>query len=129
MFAQGLDLQLGLMKHGHENLGEWPWQIRYGLDSILRSKTGPVQKHSALQLAGAMTDLFGPGWLVWQEVSNKDLHHGVTFFQLLVEIVNMETVLLLQDAMSPRQVVNPQAVRSPSLMEWTAPVPAAIEQV
>lgn len=111
MLGQGQDLQLALKHHCQENPDGWPLQIHRGLHSLLGSRTGPVQQHSTLQLAAAMTDLFGPGWLIEPNAPSMESSDGASFFQLLVEVVTRETMLLLQDAKSPNQVVSPENVQ------------------
>ncbi|GMH39716.1 hypothetical protein BSKO_07614 [Bryopsis sp. KO-2023] len=114
---------------------EWWGRVRLGLTSILQSKTTLVQRHSALQLAAAMTELMGSDWLVkpyGEKIDSNDL----MFFRLVVEIVSIEVPVLLRDVVEPSDVesmVEKMAETSisgqyeeegPSAMEGGVPLPS-----
>ena len=60
--AQELELHQRLSSGMHRQ--DWPASVRRGLNWLLRSRVSAVQKHSALQLAAALVELAGPGWLL-----------------------------------------------------------------
>ncbi|KAL0053068.1 hypothetical protein WJX82_000427 [Trebouxia sp. C0006] len=82
----------------------WAGDIRSGLFMVLASRVGQQQRHSALRLAAALLDLVQPHWLLGPV-------HAVaasgSFFQVLVEIVKVETSLLLNDTMALLQPSTP----------------------
>ncbi|KAA6423508.1 MAG: hypothetical protein FRX49_06568 [Trebouxia sp. A1-2] len=75
----------------------WAGDIRSGLFMVLASRVGQQQRHSALRLAAALLELVQPHWLLGPV-------HAVaasgSFFQVLVEILKVETSLLLNDTMA-----------------------------
>mmetsp|Transcript_36419 Transcript_36419/g.81053 ORF Transcript_36419/g.81053 Transcript_36419/m.81053 type:complete len:1243 (+) Transcript_36419:134-3862(+) len=99
---------------------EWPTSIRRGLNWILRSRVGAVQKHSALQLSAALVDLAGPGWLLARGETPPE-----AFLQVLAETLHVETGLLLHDALYPDQAVKEEAGRSTARRNWSHPQPSA----
>eukprot|EP00803_Ostreobium_quekettii_P001617 evm.model.scf_224.7 EVM.evm.TU.scf_224.7 scf_224:61576-66989(-) len=109
---QAESLHAALRRHGEENLEGWPSLVRTGLHAILRTKTSPVQQHSALQLAAAMIDLLGARWLLELCVPTKTVDPGGQFVQVLAQVVRRETVLLLMDAKAPQQAVPSESARS-----------------
>lgn len=101
----------------------WPRAVKAGLGRLLTSRVGEVQKRSALQLAAAMVQLLGHGWLLpaagWigscpaasrvcfpaaagrLEQQQQQLGPGAEerFVKVLTEVLCVETPLLLSDVM------------------------------
>ncbi|KAK3266480.1 hypothetical protein CYMTET_24899 [Cymbomonas tetramitiformis] len=72
-----------------QGAGEWPAQVRQGLQVVLRSKVPHVQRHAALRLASALVELRGAAWL--------DAGDDGGFVQLLTEVIRVETLVLLHE--------------------------------
>ncbi|KAF8071112.1 hypothetical protein HT031_001194 [Scenedesmus sp. PABB004] len=87
--------------------GDWPAALRRGLGQVLRSRVGAVQRHSALRLAAAALELLGPAWLLPPAAGPRQpAEEGPEQFLLvLVEVLGVETPLLLSDAMNPDATV------------------------
>lgn len=93
----------------------WARHMRLGIGMILRGNAAAVQRHSALQLAAAMVGMLGPRWVypLGQPLSFSDTkffksnnssayeEEGGAFYQLILEVVKIETNVLLYDALSP----------------------------
>ncbi|GAB4817373.1 hypothetical protein N2152v2_004419 [Parachlorella kessleri] len=102
----------------------WPADIRLGLELVLRSRVSPVERHAALQIAAAISDLARPDWLVGEAGSRAaapgptasrpgvrssssssgskgSIYSSGSFFQLVVEMTKIETSVLLLDALAP----------------------------
>lgn len=60
---QGAEVRAALERQAAAR-GAWLEAMRDGVHQLLRSKTGPRQRHGALQLAGAMASLAGSSWLL-----------------------------------------------------------------
>lgn len=123
---------------GHGAL--WPAQLRQGLGLLLRGRISAVQRHSALQLAAAVVDMAGPGWLLGgssEGLGNASstasstagaaarAQDGEAFFQLLVEVVKVETSVLLHDALAPSVPVPLASAAAPAAGDWRPPAPRA----
>ncbi|DBA78950.1 TPA: hypothetical protein ACH3X1_008824 [Trebouxia sp. C0004] len=84
----------------------WAGDIRSGLFMVLASRVGQQQRHSALRLAAALLELVQPHWLLGPV-------HAVaasgSLFQVLVEILKVETSLLLNDTMALLQPSTPSS--------------------
>lgn len=93
-----------------------PWlrDLRSGIDIVLRSKAGAVQRHSALQLAAAATGIAGSAWLCAE---------NERFYQMLVEVSKVETSVLLHDALAPAVSVPLESAPGVAAAQWTAPQP------
>ena len=65
----------------------WLAAARAGLASVLRSRSSPVQRYSALQLACCLAELAGPAWLLGPGCGTRD--KPGSFLQLLLEAVNV----------------------------------------
>jgi hypothetical protein len=116
--------------------GAWPTSLWSGLLAELQSKTGVVQRHSALRLAAACLELLGSTLLLPQQSqrvpapaaagssssssSNRVLNKEGSSMQpppahqlllVLMEVLTVELPLLLSDAMNPAAVV-PKAALS-----------------
>ena len=118
-------------QRGRGGAPAWPAQLRQGLSLLLRGRISAVQRHSALQLAAAIADLAGPGWLLGREAgassgSSSGSGSGSggarsvppggsaeAFFQLLVEVTKVETSVLLHDALAPDVPVPLAAAAAP----------------
>ncbi|KAL4448249.1 hypothetical protein ABPG75_005468 [Micractinium tetrahymenae] len=120
----------------------WPAQLRQGLGLLLRGRISAVQRHSALQLAAAVVDLAGAGWLLGggghddrtasggagaaaaaaadAAVAGGD---GEAFFQLVVEVAKVETSVLLHDALAPDVPVPLASAAAPAADDWRPPAP------
>lgn len=113
----------------------WPAQLRQGLGLLLRGRISAVQRHSALQLAAAVVDLAGPGWLLGDSGEGPGANdstgaaagaaEGEAFFQLLVEVTKVETSVLLHDALAPSVPVPLAAAAAPVAGGGRAPAPRA----
>lgn len=110
----------------------WSAQLRQGLGLLLRGRISAVQRHSALQLAAAVVDLTGPGWLLGDSddgaaavAAATAARDGEAFFQLLVEVVKVETSVLLHDALAPGVPVPAAAPAAPAAGDWRPPAPRA----
>ena len=115
----------------------WLVQLRQGLALLLRGRVSAVQRHSALQLAAAVVDLAGPGWVLGHAggASSSGGRSGggasgrqaaaeaKAFFQLLVEITKVETSVLLHDALAPDVPVPLASAAGASAAEWRPPPP------
>jgi len=92
--------------------GDWGSALRQGLVQVLRSRVGAVQRHSALQLAAAVLEVLGPSWLLPQQQqqqqgpqaaassSSSSSRRPEEFLLVLMEVLAIETPLLLSDAMN-----------------------------
>ena len=65
---------------------DWPASVRRGLNWLLRSRVSAVQKHSSLQLAAALVELAGPGWLLARGEQVPE-----AFLQVLAETLHVST--------------------------------------
>jgi hypothetical protein len=139
-----LPLPLPQAVSAHESLTQsaleslWARHIRLGIGMILRGKAAAVQRHSALRLAAAMVDMFSPRWLFYPlggqplannasttvyTSSNED--EGGAFYQLLLEVIKIETNILLYDALSPSSHVPLSSAPGTAAENWKAPSTAA----
>lgn len=105
--------------------GGWAGDMRAGLALLLRGRAGPVQRHSALQLAAAVVGVAGPAWLLGPASApgGGEVGDAGAFFQLLVEITKIETSVLLHDALSPAAQVPLASHPGAAAAEWRAPLP------
>lgn len=97
--------------------GGWPARAAAGLSLVLRGRVSPQERHAALQLAALLVELLGPEWLLGEAggsggaagsqmgtaAGSAAIAAAGTggFYQLLVEIVKVETSVLLLDALAP----------------------------
>jgi len=115
----------------------WAKHMRLGIGMILRSNAAAVQRHSALQLAAAMVGMFGHRWLFYplgQPLSAPNTsfpmnnnstpyeNEGSAFYQLLLEVVKVETNVLLYDALSPLSHVPSSSEPGIAAKDWKAPM-------
>lgn len=108
---------------------DWPAHMRSGLSRILKSRTGVIQRHSALQLAAAMTCLVDPTWLTAGPLDDPKEEQG-SFFILVVEVVRIETELLLKDALATPDVIVPidsTGAQEPARQRASRLLPACFE--
>ncbi|CAL8468607.1 g8147 [Coccomyxa elongata] len=77
----------------------WPLRARSGIATLLRGRLAPAQRQTALQVAASILGLIGPEWLLAPSHDGEDLPEA--FFQLLVEVVKVEALVTLRDALSP----------------------------
>uniref|UniRef100_A0A7S3R638 Uncharacterized protein n=1 Tax=Dunaliella tertiolecta TaxID=3047 RepID=A0A7S3R638_DUNTE len=111
----------------------WALAVQRGLGWMLRSRTGATQKHSALQLAAAMTELLGPRWVLHQQLSappssaKSAPSQEVPFLCVLAEILHVECSLLLHDALHAQAPVWGQAPghRGETRDTWQPPQPSS----
>ena len=115
----------------------WALHMRLGICMILKSNAAAVQRHSALQLAAAMVDMFGHRWLFYplgQPLSSSNTsffsssthytsseEEGAAFYQLVLEIIKIETNVLLYDALSPSSHVPSSSEPGKAAENWKAP--------
>jgi hypothetical protein len=111
----------------------WARHMRLGVGMTLRGKAAAVQRHSALQLAAAMVALLGPRWLFYPlgqslsstttttSSSSGNEEEGGAFYQLLLEVVKVETNVLLHDALSPTSRVPLSSEPGTAAKNWQAP--------
>ncbi|BDA43419.1 probable neurochondrin at N-terminal half [Coccomyxa sp. Obi] len=77
----------------------WPLQARSGIATLLRGRLAPAQRQTALQVAASILGLVGPEWLLAPSHDGGNLPEA--FFQLLVEVIKVEALITLRDALSP----------------------------
>ena len=110
----------------------WAHEMRLGIAAVLQSRIGAVQRHGALQLAAALVALAGPSWLLNPLVSSintrstnskldSEEEEGARFYQLIVEILRIETNVLLHDALTPTAHVPHSAVPGTAAADWKLP--------
>lgn len=98
--------------------GGWPAALQLGVLRMLQSRVGAVQRHSALRVAAAAVDLVGPGWLLPRRSAGGAGGNAATalhqqqqqpvqqqLLTVLMELLAVETPLLLSDAMNPSATV------------------------
>lgn len=123
--------------------GGWPQQVAAGLSLVLRGRVSPVERHAALQVAAAMVELCdGPAWLLMGAGSTGGVaaagaaqrsssaggsssskggpNSAGSFFQLLVEMVKIETSVLLLDSLAPSAAVPLPGTWAPRLAPLAA---------
>ena len=125
---QGQHLQSALQAAARR--GQWPHQIRAGLEVLLRGRVGAVQRHSALQLAAAMVNLVGAQWALGGPFPAAGSGGGgagpEAFFQLLVEVTRIETGVLLLDALASTAPVPRSSEPGLAAGQWAAPKPRSV---
>lgn len=116
----------------------WMVAARRGLQLLLQAKIAPGQRQAALRLVAAFSQLAKPTWLLVRshlgiasqcgDLADSDTCHSMrccfssesvalqgdpdcTFFRVLVELVRVEIVLLLRDAL---------ATDAPVPADWTS---------
>lgn len=123
---------LALALAGAAPRAAWPHELRWGLGVLLRSRVGSVQRHSALQLAAAATELLGPAWALGGPApppgapaaqAVQSASQPAAFYQLLVEVTRIETGVLLLDALGPSAPVPASAAKGNAAAQWRPPVP------
>lgn len=93
-------------------------QVQHGIKFLLQGRTSIEAKHGALILAARSIDALGCEW--WSLEGNKPMS---PFFQLLVEVARIETVVLLRDCVFDDDDINAedsgQACNSMSMLTLT----------
>ncbi|EIE22426.1 hypothetical protein COCSUDRAFT_42735 [Coccomyxa subellipsoidea C-169] len=79
----------------------WPAQARSGIATLLRGRLAPAQRQTTLQVAASILGLVGAEWLLAPSHDGRDVPED--FFQLLVEVVKVEALITLRDALAPKE--------------------------
>jgi hypothetical protein len=124
--------------------GDWPHALRQGLCRVMRSRVGVVQRHSALRLAAACLELLGPAWLLPQQQQQQQQYEAGSvggsaaaaavacpaeqFLLVLMELLAIETPLLLSDAMNPNAAVPREDIAMPARQPDTSKVSVTKQQ-
>ena len=62
--TQGLEVARLLEQHVEGGSAPWLQAVKRGLQTLFRSRVGPLQRQAALHLTAALLDVAGPAWLL-----------------------------------------------------------------